>query len=277
MEASDSALAKACCADLYQSGIARAILGETRHPGGLRLTNRLGRLMDIGEGDLLVDLAAGNGASALALSRAFRCRVVGLEYGRAATEEALAHSRNAPVPGRASFLQGDAELPPLKSGAFDGVLLECSLSIFSDKERAMAQAAALLKPGGKMGMSDVTVAPGSLPDELRGTLGQMLCLTEALDVEGYIRLLENAGLTVIKVEDASHEVSDLLAQVKAGLALLFQLRAPLHETELPIPVGESEQPVNWADLVDRVADMVTAGQLGYWLFLAAKRQQGNPA
>ena len=133
----EEAAAKACCADLYQSDLARLILGDTRHPGGLRLTHRLGRLMGLRRDDWVVDLASGNGASASAISRAFHCRVVGIEYGRAAALEAREKARVAPIPGQAAFIQGDAEQPPLRAGRFDAVFAECSLSLFPDKAKAV--------------------------------------------------------------------------------------------------------------------------------------------
>ena len=270
METSQSAAAKACCADLYQSELARFILGETRHPGGLRLTNRLGRLMGIRESDLLLDLASGNGSSAMALSRSFRCRVIGLDFGRQATAEAFNTNREAAVPGRAWFLQGDAESPPFRAEAFDGAILECSLSLFPDKARAIAQTVSLLKPGGKLGISDVTVAPNSLPGELEGSLGQMLCLTEALDAEGYASLLENAGLRITESENVSEEISGLLAQIKSGLAAISFFRS---YSDLVPSASQNESSysiASWAELFDKLENMVEAGQLGYWLFVATK-------
>jgi len=68
--------AKACCAGLYQSDMAKLIMGDTLHPGGLGLTNRLGRLMRLRPGDLVADLASARGESAQALGRVFRCNVL---------------------------------------------------------------------------------------------------------------------------------------------------------------------------------------------------------
>ena len=78
--------AKACCADLYQSDMAKLIMGDTLHPGGLGLTNRLGRLMGLGPGDMVADLASARGQSAQALGRVFRCRVLGVEFGAEADQ-----------------------------------------------------------------------------------------------------------------------------------------------------------------------------------------------
>ena len=78
MSLPSEAVAKACCADLYQSPMAKMVLGDTLHPGGLGLTNTLGRLTGIQPGDWVVDLTSARGASALAVARVFHCNVVGV-------------------------------------------------------------------------------------------------------------------------------------------------------------------------------------------------------
>ena len=73
----ENARAKACCSDLYESDLARLVLGDTLHPGGLALTNRLGKLLDIQPSDWVVDLASARGASAMAVSRVFSLQCSG--------------------------------------------------------------------------------------------------------------------------------------------------------------------------------------------------------
>jgi hypothetical protein len=55
------AAVKSCCADLYASDWARLLLGDSLHPGGAALTGRLGRLMELGPGTRMLDVAAGMG------------------------------------------------------------------------------------------------------------------------------------------------------------------------------------------------------------------------
>ena len=57
----EEVIAKACCADLYQAELARLILGDTLHSGGLTLTNRLGRLMGIQPGEWVAGSGIGGG------------------------------------------------------------------------------------------------------------------------------------------------------------------------------------------------------------------------
>ena len=163
--------ALACCADLYQSDLARLLLGDSLHPGGLRLTHRLGALMGIQPDDWVVDLACGRGISGMAVSRTFRCKVAGIEYGAAAVADAHAGARDAAVPARAFFINADAGLPPIRPSSVDAVLCECSMSIFADQPGAIIQAARMLRPGGILGLSDVTVKPrqsaGRIPRSCR--------------------------------------------------------------------------------------------------------------
>jgi SAM-dependent methyltransferase len=279
----EQAQAKACCADLYQSELARLILGETLHPGGLALTNRLARLMGVQPGDWVVDLASGRGASAMAVSRVFRCNVVGVEFGRAAASEAHAKAEAQPAtpqgpsldtvstfgPQGVYFVQGDAERPPLRTGFFNALLSECSMSLFPDKSRAVAEAVGLLRPGGRFGLSDVTVAAGSLPKELDGAVGRILCLSDALGVDGYTRLLDEAGLREIQQVDASTEIIKLLDSLKAKLGAFTAWQGltggPSLDTDLLQRAPE---------LIATLGSLVADGRLGYWLFAAEKPAAG---
>ena len=265
MNRQQEALAKACCADLYQSSLARLILGDTLHPGGLALTNRLGKLMGIHEGDRVVDLASGQGASAMAVSRVFHCNVVGVEFGAQAVAQSRDKTLEFPTAPGASFLRGDAEWAPFLPGSFHGVLCECSMSLFHDKAGAVAQAARLLRPGGRFGLSDVTVEPGCLPPELDGTLGQLLCLTDALTLEGYSGLLEAAGLAIVAQEDASIEVLKILDSVETKLGALATWQG-LTGQAAPGPemLGQAR------GLIVQMRQLVASGKIGYWLLVAEK-------
>ena len=245
--------------------MARLILGDTLHPGALALTNRLAKLMAVQGGDWVADLASGQGASAMAVSRVFHCNVVGVEFGAEAVAQSRAKSLEVPTAPGAHFLRGDAEWAPFRSGSLKGVLCECSMSLFYDKAGAVARAAGLLQPGGRFGLSDVTLEPGSLPAELQGTLGQLLCLTDALTLEGYAGLLEAAGLALVAQEDASSEILKILDSVEAKLGALAAWLG-LAGQEAPEPEMLGQVP----GLVARVRELVMAGKIGYWLLVAEK-------
>ena len=64
---------KACCALLYESDWAKLLLGHSFHPGGLALTHRVGTLLGLKPDMRLLDVAAGQGSSAIYLARQFGC------------------------------------------------------------------------------------------------------------------------------------------------------------------------------------------------------------
>ena len=81
---------KQCCARAYESDFARLLLGESFHPGGVRLTERLGVLLGLTPESRVLDVASGNGASAFYIAERFGCRVVGIDYSARNVEAANA-------------------------------------------------------------------------------------------------------------------------------------------------------------------------------------------
>ena len=261
----DQAAAKACCADLYQSDLAHLLFGDTLHPGGLGLTNRLARLMGIQPGQWVADLASGDGASAQAVSRVFRCKVVGVEFGALSVAKATNSSHRTQGEGRAFFVQGDAEYIPFRAARFDSVLCECSMSLFFNKAAVVEQAVRLLRPGGVFGLSDVALRPGSLPPELEGALGQLLCVSDALEVQGYVDLLTNGGLEVVLQEDASREIVKIIDNTESRLAAFRAWQTMSHQEATGFDFLDQAPRV-----MQTLRQMVERGDLGYWLFVATK-------
>ena len=137
------------------------------------------------------------------------------------------------------------------------------MSLFPDKDKAVAATARLLKQGGSFGLSDVAIEPGALPPELEGELGQMLCLTGALTKQGYRRLLERGGFTVTSEFDASSEISKILNDVGMKLAAYTTFQRLLGR-----PV--EGLPARGPALLSTLRRLVNDGKLGYWLFVGQK-------
>ena len=248
---------KSCCAALYQSDAVRLLLGDTLHPGGLALTHRLGKVAGIQRNNMVLDVACGWGTSAVALARSFHCRVMGVELGREAVAEATRHAKDSGVDGLVSFLCGDGEELPLRQEFFDVAVCECSMSLFPDKSRGVAEMARLLRTGGRLGVSDVTVEPGCLPDELTGPLGQMLCLTSAPPVDGYRELLDSNGLALAAEQDASDSVQKLLAEIEGKLATFHMLQKLQDQSE------DGPDLISQAlATIDKVKALVKEGSIG---------------
>src|SRR5258708_37526930 len=71
---------KQCCAAVYDSDAVKLLLGNSLHPGGTELTERLGRMLNLEPRNRVLDVAAGRGTSALTLATRFGGEVIGLDY-----------------------------------------------------------------------------------------------------------------------------------------------------------------------------------------------------
>src|SRR6266849_5982910 len=87
---------KHCCARLYESDLTRFLLGDSFHPGGLKLTGQLGRMLGLSPASRVLDVACGKGTTAVLLAKEFGCEVFGIDYGdqNVATARSLARAEH---------------------------------------------------------------------------------------------------------------------------------------------------------------------------------------
>lgn len=227
----DTAATKSCCADLYAQDWVRLLLGDSFHPGGPALTRRLGTLLQLGPDDHVLDVAAGPGTSALEIARIFGCRVTGVDYGAAQVARANAAAATAGLAERVQFRHGDAERLPFADGSFDAVLCECAFCTFPDKPTAAAEFRRVLRPGGRLGLSDIALDPSQLPASLQGVLGVVACLADALPAPEYVDLLTTAGLGDFRLEDHAEALRELVQQIDVRL-LAVKVAAALGKVAL---------------------------------------------
>lgn len=263
IQPAEAATLKACCANLYESDWARLLLGDSFHPGGLTLTERLGALLELGPGRRLLDVASSKGASAIHLAQRFGCEVVGVDYGAQSIAEATAAAERAGVADKARFKHGDAESLPFDGGEFDAVLCECAFCTFPDKRAAASEFARVLKPGGRAGLSDLTRS-GPLPKELDSLLAWIACIADARPVDEYAAYLQSAGFTVERVELHSHALADMITGIRTKL-LGAELMLKLKQVDLPGVDFEQAK-----HLARNAADAVRKGNLDYAVMIGVK-------
>ncbi|MGH3041347.1 MAG: class I SAM-dependent methyltransferase [Gaiellaceae bacterium] len=210
---------KACCVAAYASPVASWLLGTRFHPGGAALTERLIRALGVGRGDAVADIACGVGESSLQLARATGARVIGIDLSADSIAAARLAAERAGLDGSLEFLVADAEALPLEDGAVDGVLCECSLCTFPDKARAAAEIARILKPGGRLALSDMIAEQERLPASLRTLEAWVACLADARPLRSLVELLAGAGLVAEVVERHDDALARLLDLVDARLRL----------------------------------------------------------
>jgi arsenite methyltransferase len=219
-EPSLAAQAKACCAATYGSDVVALLLGDSYHPGGLALTRRLADRLTLRPDQHVLDVASGRGTTALTLAREYDARVTGVDLSDANVVLANGAAQGAGLAGQVRFEVGDAERLPVETGAFDAVVCECAFCTFPDKPTAAAELARVLRPGGRLGITDVTVDPARLPAELSGLGAWIACVADARPLHGYTALLSDAGLRVTHTERHDPAIAGMIDQIEARLTLV---------------------------------------------------------
>ena len=156
----------------------------------------------------MLDLGSGGGIDVILSAK--RVGPSGIAYGLDMTDEMLALARqNAPRRALANvhFLKGVIEQIPLPADSVDVVISNCVINLSVDKPAVLTEIARVLKPGGRIGISDV-VAEDRLSPEQRAERGSYVgCIAGALSKGEYEAGLEAAGFEQVSVE-FTHEVAD---------------------------------------------------------------------
>jgi SAM-dependent methyltransferase len=163
---------------------------------------------ELREGETVLDLGSGGGIDVILSAK--RVGPSGIAYGLDMTDEMLALARrNAADAGirNAHFLKGVIEQIPLQSDSVDVVISNCVINLSVDKPAVLAEIARVLKPGGRIGISDV-VAEDRLRVKERAERGSYVgCIAGALSKGEYEAGLEAAGFEEVSVQ-FTHEVAD---------------------------------------------------------------------
>ena len=218
---------KACCAASYQGDAVALILGQSYHPGGLELTRRLAGCLSLRKGEKVLDVASGPGATAFLLGREFGVEVEGVDLGEQSVATANAKAQEVGVSASVRFRVGDAERLPLEDASVDAVVCECALCTFPDKAAAVTEMARVLRPGGRVGITDVALDRHRLDAELKTLSGWVACLADARPVDEYIELLGSVGLRVTVRQSHDEALARMIEQIDARLTALRVVRSPV--------------------------------------------------
>jgi SAM-dependent methyltransferase len=163
---------------------------------------------DLKEGEVVLDLGSGGGIDVILSAK--RVGASGTAYGLDFTDEMLALARQNAVEAGVTnvhFLKGMIEQVPLPADSVDVVISNCVINLSVDKPAVLTEMARVLKPGGRLGISDV-VSQDRLSPEQRAERGSHVgCIAGALSKSEYIAGLEAAGFERVSVE-FTHEVAD---------------------------------------------------------------------
>jgi SAM-dependent methyltransferase len=158
-------------------------------------------LIELRAGQTVLDLGSGGGIDVLLSAR--RVGPTGKVFGLDMTDEMLALAReNGRKAGATNveFLKGEIEQIPLPDASVDVVISNCVINLSADKPRVLREAFRVLKPGGRLAVSDVVVR-GEVPEAVRRSLELWVgCVAGALHEDDYRRFLADAGFDAIDVE-----------------------------------------------------------------------------
>lgn len=253
---------KACCVATYGSDAVTLLLGDSYHPGGLALTRRLADRLGLRHGQRVLDVAAGVGTTVRLLAKEYGVSVDGVDLDEATVETAYGRI-DAADPATIRFHRGDAERIPLPDATFDAVVCECAFCMFPGKAAAAAEFTRVLRPGGRVGITDVTVAASGLPDELRTLAGWVACIADARPLTAYTDILAAAGLRTVHTETHDHAATRMIEQIEARLRLL-RMTAPQRLAAAGVDVDTV------LHYTARAGEAAADGLIGYALLIAEK-------
>jgi SAM-dependent methyltransferase len=207
-----SGSAPGCCGSLAPEGVADPVtagLYDEQEKSGVPAEAVLASLgcgnptalAQLGAGEVVLDLGSGGGIDVLLSAK--RVGRTGKAYGLDMTDEMLALAReNQKRSGleNVEFLKGEIENIPLPEGSLDVIISNCVINLSTDKDRVLAEAFRVLKPGGRLAVSDLVVR-GELPPGIRGSVELWAgCMAGALEEGVYREKLGRAGFVEIEIE-----------------------------------------------------------------------------
>jgi arsenite methyltransferase len=204
-----------CCGEepttLFGQGLyeadERSLLPERAVAASLGCGNPLA-VVALHEGEAVLDLGSGGGIDVLLSST--RVGPSGTVYGLDMTDEMLALAQeNAREAGATNvhFLKGVIEDIPLPAGSVDVVISNCVVNLSPEKDKVLAEVARVLRPGGRIGISDVVAEDRLTPADRAERGSHVGCIAGALSVSEYQDGLAAAGLVDVEVE-LTHAVAD---------------------------------------------------------------------
>jgi SAM-dependent methyltransferase len=155
---------------------------------------------ELHEGEKVLDLGSGGGIDVLLSAR--RVGPTGRAYGLDMTDEMLElarHNQRSAGASNVEFLKGTIEQIPLADNSVDVIISNCVINLSGDKPRVFGEAARVLRPGGRLAVTDVVADP-EMDEATRNDMQQWTgCVGGALTSEEFRHQLERAGFEAVEI------------------------------------------------------------------------------
>ncbi len=169
-----------------------ADMGLTKHFGSMEATKDLVELCYIGKGKYVLDVGCGVGATPCYLAKTYNCRVVGVDFMKKMVEQSRERAKAESVEDRVEFRVADARDLPFEDDLFDAIIIESVNVFFKDKQKAINEYVRVAKPGGYVGITEMTWLESPLPQVAEYYLRTVYA--DTLEAAGWKKLLQDAGL-----------------------------------------------------------------------------------
>lgn len=181
------------------------------HYGGIEVVDVLAERADIRREHHVLDVCCGLGGPARWLAHRIGCRVTGLDFTLSRVEAARRLTRRVGLQAGVDFTHGDATAMPLAANTFDVVISQEAWLHIPDKPAVVRECARVLKPGGTLAFTDVTLRVALSAEEER-RMGAEMQAPEIASVDRYLELLAAGGLALASNEDLSAQWTAVLVK-----------------------------------------------------------------
>jgi len=192
----------------------QAYVGTTKHMGGFETTKALIELCHINQDTYVLEVGCGVGATACYLAKKYGCRVVGVDLLESMIARSNERAQKEGMADLVEFRVSDAQNLPFEDALFDVVIGESVLTFIGDKQRAVNECARVTKPGGYVGLNEelwIKTPPAQLIEQVRHIWDIKPTIPT---LEGWMGLLEGAGLRDIAVQTYKFDTRREATQVQ---------------------------------------------------------------
>ena len=179
---------------------------EVLRPGGLELTAKGAKYCSFRTGALVADVGCGAGASIEFLQDAFGISAAGIDQDIMSLKHGILRNPSLPL------VHGTAESLPFASASLDGILVECTLSVIADKDRALAEFSRALRQSGRLVVTDVYARDTSAISSLNN-LALPFCMSGIMTKESLSNSLVRNSFIIELWEDHSYVLKEFIIQL----------------------------------------------------------------
>jgi SAM-dependent methyltransferase len=202
----------------------QADFGITKHMGGRKATNELVELCRLGAGQSVLEVGCGIGSTTCYLAGERGYLVTAVDISEKMIERSRKRAERRGVAARIEFKVADAQHLPFDAATFDAVIDESVTAFAQDKGRAVSEYVRVAKPGGYVGLNEVTWIK-TPPPELVRYAALIMAGADFLTAAGWKALLEGGGLAELAVRQHHFDARSQFVEELRQLDLREQLKA----------------------------------------------------